>query len=79
LNRTLVLKETSNSTKQPKKKRILQRDLNLQTMSTARRRCRSSLSRPGVVGCGQEVDKRVEKITPVSEMEKSDELSMKLS
>jgi hypothetical protein len=52
---TLALKETPNSTKHPKKNEnyneILEKPFifNLQTMSTARRRCRSSLSRPDVV------------------------------
>jgi hypothetical protein len=49
-NRTLALKETPNSTKQLKKNEnyneILEKPFifNLQTVSTARRRCRSSLS-----------------------------------
>jgi hypothetical protein len=50
---------------------------NLQTMSTARRRCRSSLSRPDVVGCGRKVTEQVKKTTSVSETKK-EELPMKL-
>jgi hypothetical protein len=41
-------------------------------------RCRSSLSRPNVVGCGREVAKRVKKTTSVSETKKKKELPMKL-
>jgi hypothetical protein len=64
-NRTLALKETTNNTKHLKKNEnyneILEKlfIFNLQTVSTARRRCRSSLSRPDVIGCGREVAKRV--------------------
>jgi hypothetical protein len=47
-------------------------------VSTARRRCRSSLSRPDIVGCGQEVTERVKKTTSVLETKKNEELSMKL-
>jgi hypothetical protein len=47
-------------------------------VSTARHRCRSSLSRPDVVGCGQEVAERVKKTTSVPETKKKEELSMKL-
>jgi hypothetical protein len=43
----------------------------------ARHRCRSSLSRPDVVGCGQEVAERVKKTTSVPKTKK-EELSMKL-
>jgi hypothetical protein len=43
---------------------------NLQTMSTARRRCRFSLSRLDVVGCGQEDAKRIKKTTSVLETKK---------
>jgi hypothetical protein len=49
-NRTLALKETTNSIKHPKKNenynKILEKSFifNLQTVSTARRHCRSSLS-----------------------------------
>jgi hypothetical protein len=50
---------------------------NLKTVSTARRRCRSSLNRPDVVGCGREVAEQVKKITSVPKMKKK-ELSMKL-
>jgi hypothetical protein len=47
-------------------------------MSTARRRCRSSLSRLDVVGCGREVVERVKKTTSVPKMKKKEELPMKL-
>jgi hypothetical protein len=47
-------------------------------MSTARRRCRSSLSRPDVVGYGREVVEGVKKATSVSETKKKEELPMKL-
>jgi hypothetical protein len=53
-NRTLASKETTNSTKHLKKNEnyndIFEKPFifNLQTVSTARRRCRSSLSRPDV-------------------------------
>jgi hypothetical protein len=47
-------------------------------VSTARRRCRSSLSRPDVVGCGQEVAERVKKTTSIPETNKKEELPMKL-
>jgi hypothetical protein len=40
---------------------------NLQTVSTARHRCRSSQSRPDVVVCGREVAERVKKTTSVPE------------
>jgi hypothetical protein len=54
----LALKETPNSTKHPKKNEnyneILEKPFifNLQIMSMARHRCRSSLSRPDVVDYG---------------------------
>jgi hypothetical protein len=82
-NRTLALKETRNSTKQSKKNKnyneILEKPFtfNLQTVSTARRRGRSSLSRPDVVGCGREVAEGVKKTTSVPETEKKEELPMK--
>ena len=44
----------------------------------ARRRCRSSLSGPDVVGCGREVAERVKKTASVPEMKKKVELPMKL-
>jgi hypothetical protein len=44
----------------------------------ARRRCRSSLSWPDLVGCGREVVERVKKTTSVSETKKKEELPMKL-
>jgi hypothetical protein len=50
---------------------------NLQTVSTTRRRYRSSPSRPNVVGCGREVAERVKKTTSVPEMKKKEELPMK--
>ena len=50
---------------------------NLQTVSTARRRWRSSVSRPDVVGCGREVAEWVNKTTSVLETKK-DKLPMKL-
>jgi hypothetical protein len=83
-NRTLALKEITNSTKHPKKNEnyneIFEKPFifNLQTVSTARRRCRSSLTRPDVVGCGREVVERVKKTTSVPKTKKKDELPMKL-
>jgi hypothetical protein len=80
----LALKETSNSTKHSKKNRnyneILAKPFifNLQIVSTARRHCRSSLSRPDVVGCGREVAERVKKTTSVPKTKKNEELPMKL-
>jgi hypothetical protein len=56
VNRTLALNETTNNTKYPKKNEnysgILEKPFifNLQTVSTAHRRCCSSLSRPDVIG-----------------------------
>jgi hypothetical protein len=84
LNRTLALKETTNSTKHTKKNEnyneILEKPFifNLQTVSTLRRRCRSSLSRPAIVGCGREGAERVMKTTSVPETKKKEELPMKL-
>jgi hypothetical protein len=72
MNRTLALKETRNG-KQSKKNenynKMLERPFifNLQTASTARRRCRSSLSQPDVVGCAREIAERFEKTTSVLE------------
>jgi hypothetical protein len=83
-NRTLALKQTTNSTKHPKKNKnyseILEKPFifNLQTVFTARRHCRSSLSRLDVVGCGWEVTEWVKKTTSVPETKKKEELSMKL-
>jgi hypothetical protein len=83
-NRTLALKETTNNTKHPKKNKnyneILEKPFifNLQTVSTARRRCRSSLSRLDVVGCGREVVERVKKTTSVQKTKKKDELPLML-
>jgi hypothetical protein len=73
-NRTLTLKETTNSTKHLKKYKnyneILEKPFifNLQTVSVVR--CRSSLSRPGIVGYGWEVAERVKKNTFVPETKK---------
>jgi hypothetical protein len=83
-NRTLALKETMNSIEHPKKNKnyneILEKPFifNLQTVSTARRRCRSSLSRPDVVGCGPEIVEWVKKTTSILKTKKKEELSMKL-
>jgi hypothetical protein len=83
-NRTLALKEITNIVKHPKINKnyneILEKSFtfNLQTVSMARRCCRSSLSRPDVVGCGWEVVERVKMTTSVSEMKKKEELPMKL-
>jgi hypothetical protein len=83
-NRTLVLKETTNSTKHPKKNKnyneILEKPFifNLQTVLMVPRHCRSSLSRPNIVGCRQEVTERVMKTTSISETKKKEELPMKL-
>jgi hypothetical protein len=80
----LALKQTTNSTKHSKKNEnyneILEKPFifNLQTVSTVRHRCRSSLSRLDVVGCRQEVTERVKKTTSVPETKKKEELSMKL-
>jgi hypothetical protein len=84
VNQTLALKETTNSIKHLKKNKnyneILEKPFifNLQTVSTARRRCRSSLSWPDVVGCGREVAERVNKTTSVPEKKKKEEQPMKL-
>jgi hypothetical protein len=70
-NKTLALKETMNNTKHLKKNenynKIFEKPFifNLQTMSTVRRRCRSSLGRPNIVGCGREVAERIKKTTSV--------------
>jgi hypothetical protein len=78
------LKETTKSTKHPKKNEnyneIREKPFifNLQTVSTARRCCRSSLSRPDIVGCGREVAERVMKTTSVPETKKKEELPMQL-
>jgi hypothetical protein len=53
-------------------------NFNLQTVSTVHRRCRSSLSRHDVVGCGREVAERVKKTTSVPKTMKKDELPLKL-
>jgi hypothetical protein len=80
----LALKETTNNTKHLKKNKIYNEILkkplifNLQTVSTVRCHCRSSLSRPDVVGCGREVAERIKKTTSVPKTKKKEELSMKL-
>jgi hypothetical protein len=51
---------------------------NLQTVSIARRRCRSFQSQHDVVGCGREVAERAEKATSVPATKKKDEPPMKL-
>jgi hypothetical protein len=67
----LALRKTRNSTKHPNKNNNYNKNLempfnfNLQTVSTARRRCRSSLGRPDVIDCEREVAKRVKKATSV--------------
>jgi hypothetical protein len=76
-NRTLALKETTKSTKNPKENENYNEIFD-KTVSTARRRCRSSLSRPDVVGCGREVAEWVKKTTSVPETKKKEELPMKL-
>jgi hypothetical protein len=83
-NRTVTLKETTNSTKHLKKNEnyneILKKPFifNLQTMSTAHRRCRSSLSRHDIIGCGREVAEQVKKTTSVTKTKKKKKLLMKL-
>jgi hypothetical protein len=73
-----------NSTKHLKKNEIYNEILekpfifNLQTVSTARRCCHCSLSRPDVVGCGREVAERIKKTTSVPDTKKKEELPMKL-
>jgi hypothetical protein len=47
-------------------------------VSTAHRRCRSSPSRPDVIGCRREVAERVKKTISVPETKKNEELPMKL-
>jgi hypothetical protein len=47
-------------------------------VSTAHLRCRSSLSRLDVVGCGQEVTEQVKKTTSVPKTKKKDGLPLKL-
>jgi hypothetical protein len=72
-NRTLTLKETTNSTKHLTKTKIVLKSLRCpssSTASTARRRCRSSESRPDIVGCGQKVAERAQKATYVPEIKK---------
>jgi hypothetical protein len=51
---------------------------NLQTMSTMYCRCRTSQSRPGIIGCGQEVAERAPKATTVLETKQKDEPTMKI-
>jgi hypothetical protein len=58
---------------------ILEKPFNFNlTVSTARRPCRSSVSRHDVVGCGREVAERVKKTTSVPKTKKKDELPLKL-
>jgi hypothetical protein len=45
---------------------------NLQTVSTARCGCHSSLSRHGVVGYGRKLAEQVKKTTSVPEMQKKE-------
>jgi hypothetical protein len=80
-NRTLALKETTNSTKHKKNEnynKIVEKPFifNLQTVSTAQRRCRFSLSRPDVVGCGREVAEWIKKTTSVPKTKKKEEPPM---
>jgi hypothetical protein len=51
---------------------------NIQTVPTACRRCRSSLSCPDIVDCGWEIAEWVKKNTSVPKMKKKEELPMKL-
>jgi hypothetical protein len=80
----LALKETANSTKHLNKNEnyieILEMPLifNLQTVSTVHRRCRTSHSRPDIVGCGREVAERAQKATSAPKTKKKDEPPMKL-
>jgi hypothetical protein len=76
VNRTLALKETKHSKKNENYNEILEKHVifNLQTVSTVRRRCRSSPSRPDVVGGGWEVVERVKKTTSIPETKKKEEL-----
>jgi hypothetical protein len=80
----MEFKETTNTTKHPKKNenynKILEKPFisNLPTVSMARRCCHSSLSRPDVVGCGREVTERVKKTTSIPETKKKEELPIKL-
>jgi hypothetical protein len=84
VNRTVTLKETTNSTKHPKKNenynKILEKPFifNHQTVSMVCCRCHSSPSRPDIVGCGREVAERVKKTTSVPKTKKNEELPMKL-
>jgi hypothetical protein len=80
----VVLKETTNNIKHPKKNEnyneIFEKlfIFNLQTVSTACHYCYSSLSRPDVVGCVWEVAEWVKKTTSVPETKKKEKLPMKL-
>jgi hypothetical protein len=77
-DRTITLRETLNSTKHPNKNRnyneIFEMPLifNLQTMSTVCPRCRSSLYRPDVIGCEQEVAEWVKKTRSVPGVKKKE-------
>jgi hypothetical protein len=83
-NRTLALKETSNSITHSKKNKnynkILEKPFifNLLTVSMVRRRFHSFPSQFDVVGCGQKVAEWVKKTTSVPETKKKEELPMKL-
>jgi hypothetical protein len=77
-NRTLALKETPNCTNHLKKNenynKILEKPFifNLQTVSMARCRCHSFLSRPDVIDCGREVAEQVKMTTSVPKMKKKE-------
>jgi hypothetical protein len=77
-DRTIELREIFNNTKHPTKTKIsikiLEMDIvfTLQAMSTASRHCRSSLSRPTIVGYGQKAAEQVKKTTSVSETKKKE-------
>jgi hypothetical protein len=79
----LALKETTNNIKYLNKNEnyieILEMpfSFNLQTVSTAHRRCRTSHSRHGVVSCRREVDERTHKATSAPKTKKKVEPLMK--
>jgi hypothetical protein len=80
-NRTLVLKESTKHLKKNESYNEILEKLfifNLQTVSMARRRCHSSLSRLDVVGSRREVAERAKKTISVPETKKKEELPMKL-
>jgi hypothetical protein len=80
----LALKETANSIKHLNKYenyiKILEMPLifNLQTVSTVHCRCRTSHSRPDIVGCGREVAEWAQKATSAPKTKKKDKPPMKL-